>query len=217
MPIRLRSPKTDLELFHKEAMTGNLSQLRDFLQHQNELLYRTNTDSGGTALHVAARCGNWKAVELFLNPPFNANRSAENWSGHNALYCALMNASVGLENHVNMLGGLNFRNSRGRPPLMESCRLRHLDVLRTLIRLQFARNAWVRQNPLSLAVKCDGGKTALHYALSFGDKRGRRRLKKGRTTRLFGREQREEELDEDEPGYAAFLKSDGYEENFSRG
>ena len=59
-------------------------------------------------------------------------------------------------------------------------------------------------------------KTALHYALSFGDKRGRRRLK-GRTTRLFGREQREEELDEDEPGYAAFLKSDGYEENFSRG
>ena len=60
-------------------------------------------------------------------------------------------------------------------------------------------------------------KTALHYALSFGDKRGRRRLKKGRTTRLFGREQREEELDEDEPGYAAFLKSDGYEENFSRG
>ena len=47
-------------------------------------------------------------------------------------------------------------------------------------------------------------KTALHYALSFGDKRGRRRLKKGRTTRLFGREQREEELDEDEPGYAAF-------------
>ena len=60
-------------------------------------------------------------------------------------------------------------------------------------------------------------KTALHYALSFGDKRGRRRLKKGRTTRLFGREQREEELDEYEPGYAAFLKSDGYEENFSRG
>ena len=57
---------------------------------------------------------------------------------------------------------------------------------------------------------------ALHYALSFGDKRGRRR-RKGRTTRLFGREQREEELDEDEPGYAAFLKSDGYEENFSRG
>ena len=113
--IRLRKPQNDLELFHKAAMTGNLSQLREYLQHQNELLYRTNTDSGGTALHVAARCGNWKAVELFLNPPFNANRSAENWAGHNALYCALMNASVGLENHVNMLGGLNFRNSRRRP------------------------------------------------------------------------------------------------------
>ena len=58
-------------------------------------------------------------------------------------------------------------------------------------------------------------KTALHYVLR-GDKRGRRRLIQGRTTTLFReqrREKREEELDEDEPGYAAFLKSDGYEEN----
>ena len=165
-----RRPRTDLELFHKAAMTGNVSQLRDFLQHQNELLYKTNMDNGGTVLHVAARSGNWKAVELLLNPPFNANRSLENWAGHNALYCALMNGSVGLENNINMLGGLNFRNSRRRPPLIESCRLRHLDVLRTLIRLQFARNAWVRQNPLSLGVKCDGGKTALHYACESKDK-----------------------------------------------
>jgi len=165
-----KTRRTALELFHKAAMRSNLSQLRDFLQQQNDLLYQTDENSGGTVLHVAARSGNWKAVELLLNPPFNASKSVENWAGHNVLYCALMNASAGLENHVNMLGGLNFRNSRGRPPLIEACRLRHLDVLKTLIRLQFARNVWVRQNPLSLSVKCESGKTALHYACESNDR-----------------------------------------------
>ena len=58
----------------------------------------------------------------------------------------------------------------------------------------------------------------LHYALSFWRQAGRDDDSKrvGRRGSLVESKEREE-LDEDEPGYAAFLKSDGYEENFSRG
>ena len=49
-----------------------------------------NMDNGGTVLHLL-RDRKLESVELLLNPPFNANRSLENWAGHNALYCALMN------------------------------------------------------------------------------------------------------------------------------
>lgn len=160
---------SSLELLHKAAMSGNVSKIREYLQLQNELLYKTNDTNGSNVLHIVSRSGHWKAVELLMNPPFSANKSLENWAGHNALYLALMNASPGLELTVHMLGGLNYRNTKGRPPLIECCRLRHLDVLRTLIRLQFARNAWIRQNPLSFVVKCDGGKTPLHYACESKD------------------------------------------------
>eukprot|EP00940_MAST-03C_sp_MAST-3C-sp2_P000581 g581.t1 len=155
--------------FHLAASSCNIPLLKERLQQNSEVLNAKNVVDGGTALHAAAKAGHWKVVELLCNAPWNARNDIQDWAGLTPIYAALMNGGSEVQSYVTMLGGLSPRNNRKQSLLIQAVCMRHVDVVRTLLRIHFRFNAWVSRKPLQLAATDDTRRTALHHACAIGN------------------------------------------------
>ncbi|TGO39776.1 hypothetical protein BHYA_0048g00410 [Botrytis hyacinthi] len=117
----------------KLVQDGNVTSL-ELLLHEGGNFMET-TDTGKTALHVAAFNGHLKIVKLLLNT--NIEHNAKDSDGRSALHGAARGGHSQIFREL-IAAGLNLfdRNNNDEDPLCEACRNGHRDIVQEILEMQ---------------------------------------------------------------------------------
>ncbi|TGO09506.1 hypothetical protein BTUL_0163g00160 [Botrytis tulipae] len=127
----------------KLVQDGNITSL-ELLLHEGGDVMET-TDTGKTALHVAAFNGHLKIVELLLNT--NIEHNAKDSDGRSALHDAARGGHSQIFREL-IAAGLNLydKNNNGEDPLCEACRNGHRDLVQEILGME--TRPWSRNDSI---------------------------------------------------------------------
>ncbi|KAF7952244.1 uncharacterized protein EAE97_001741 [Botrytis byssoidea] len=122
---------------------GNITSL-ELLLHEGGNVMET-TDTGKTALHIAAFNGHLKIVELLLN--MNIEHNAKDSDGRSALHEAARGGNSQIFREL-IAAGLDLfdRNNNGEDPLCEACRNGHRDLVQEILGME--TQPWSRNDSI---------------------------------------------------------------------